>query len=99
MDHAEVMDVQEAPENGTARLRTLHEAYVALVNEAVAANRPDLAEELAAEHDKAALRLMATAVAPANGTEHRPVRRARRSGRAAMALRLRAAGRGPKAAA
>lgn len=99
MNHAEVMDVQEAPENRTARLRTLHEAYVALVNEAVAANRPDLAEELAAEHDRAALSLMATTSGPGNGAERRPLRRNRPASRAALALRLRAAGRGPKAAA
>jgi hypothetical protein len=50
--------MRTAPPEAREKLRALHETYAALVNQAVAANRYRLAEELALEYDTAALRLL-----------------------------------------
>lgn len=87
------------PEDTTERLRTLHEAYVLLVNEAVAANRYRLAEELAVEYDAAALRLMEEGAGPRSApSASGERRRVRRSPRTALSGRLRVALRGRQAA-
>ncbi len=95
----EVKDVQSAPRTVTERLRTLHEEYVTLVNEAVAANRLDLADELAAQHDAAALRIIEAADGPValprtGATGLVPTR----ATRVTLAARLRSAVRGRQAA-